>query len=82
MSDPYRPIDCGLHDHLEAWAVRRVPCRFRVHDDDGHREFEARIDDLFARDGAEFARLSNGDVVRLDRIEEIRPIPPESATSP
>lgn len=79
MSDPYLPIDCGLHDHLEAWAVRRVRCHIRIRD---AADVEARIDDLFARDGAEFARLSSGDVVRLDRIEEIRPIPPESASSP
>lgn len=70
MADaPYRPIDCAIHDRLEDLAVRRVRQRLLLRDEDGtEREVSAAVVDVFARDGAEFVRLSDGEVVRLDRV--------------
>lgn len=80
MNDSYRPIDCGLHDHLESWAVRRIHCRVTIVEPGAEpRTVDARIDDLFARDGEEFARLSSGDVVRLDRIGVMQTEPSANA---
>lgn len=69
---PYRPIDCSLHDRLEDLAVRNVRERLLIRVDDGTlQELSAGIDDLFVCEGAEHARLSDGTVVRLDRLVAI-----------
>ncbi len=72
MTDPYRPIDCGLHDRLLAAATlrRRVALRFRGPDGapvDAHD----RIVDVFTRGGAEYLRTEDGAEVRLDRLVEV-----------
>lgn len=68
MSGDYRPIDCGLHDRLEAAATVRRTGLLRYFD--GHRlvEVRDRLADVFARDGAEFVRTAAGVEVRLDDI--------------
>jgi Rho-binding antiterminator len=68
----YRPIDCGVHDRIESWAVRRTPVTLRFADDEGReRERAGRIVDVFARDGAEFLVLHDRTEVRLDRLRSI-----------
>lgn len=69
---PYRPIDCALHDRLEAAATlgRTVRIAFRT-EGDGVEAIEDRIVDVFARDGAEFVRTAGGRVIRLDRLESV-----------
>lgn len=72
--DSYEPIDCAIHDVLEASAVRRAPCRIRLADStDVVRELVTTIDDIFARGGVEYAVLGDGSTVRLDRILDVRP---------
>ena len=47
-------------------------------DDGGHRRVvDARVADLFARDGAEYMRLDDGSLIRLDRIVSIEDAQPE-----
>jgi len=73
MSD-YRPIDCSVHDRLEAFSVLRTPCRIRWRDASGReRASSGRILDVFARAGAEYLRLDDGTEVRLDRLREVEP---------
>lgn len=66
----YEPIDCSLHDELEARATRGTRCaiRFRGETDGDTRQVTDRIVDVFARDGEEFIRLSSGEEIRLDRL--------------
>lgn len=66
---PYLPIDCSLHDRLEALATLRRPCRIRYSGaDGGPHEVVDRIADVFAADGEEFLRTAGGVTVRLDRV--------------
>ena len=75
----YRPIDCALHDVLEAAAIRRQACRIRFRTDDGRvSDVVTTIEDVWARDGAEYARLGSGPVIRLDRLQEVEPLPTAS----
>ena len=68
----YEPIDCSLHDELEARATRGRRCAIRFRgDDDAVREVTDRIVDVFAREGEEFIRLSSGEEIRLDRLEAV-----------
>lgn len=69
----YRPIACGVHDHLEAYAVRRTRVRVAWRDGDATREAETTIADVFAADGADWVRLGTGDVVRADRLVAVAP---------
>ena len=68
-ADDYVPIDCSLHDRLEAAATLRRTSVIVYEDDDGTRaETHARIDDVFSRDGAEFMRTDTGLELRLDHV--------------
>lgn len=74
MSDRYEPISCDFHDQLEAAAVKKHDVEI-VFDEQGMRQRErGTVEDVFTREGAEFARLRNGDGsrdVRLDHIVEL-----------
>lgn len=71
MSD-YTPIACGFHDRFEHHAVRGDTIEVEVA---GEPPFRARIADVFARGGADWAilALENGSerTVRLDRVEAL-----------
>jgi Rho-binding antiterminator len=70
--EEYQPVDCGLHDRLEAFATTGQPCRIAYRDEDGgRREAQDRIADVFAEDGAEYVRTEGGEQIRLDRIEQV-----------
>lgn len=80
----YRPIDCGFHDELLARAIRKVPVEV-VYTDERGGEAKAvdLIEDVFARDSAEFLRLKSGVEIRLDKLVRVDGIsaPDESASS-
>ncbi|MEM1055646.1 MAG: hypothetical protein AAGI52_08965 [Bacteroidota bacterium] len=67
MTD-YTPIACGFHDRLESAAVRRQSVRVVWHDLQGERVAETTVDDVFAKEGADWVRLGTGETVRADRL--------------
>jgi len=68
----YEPIDCSVHDRLEALAVTRVPCRVAFLTKEGAaREATGRIVDVFTRGGAEYLQLEDGTEIRLDRLRSV-----------
>ena len=75
----YSPVDCGFHDRLESLAVQRIRVPVEVSEDGAVHVVEARIADVFSRDGAEYARLvearGHEREVRLDRINSVAGIP-------
>lgn len=71
-NDIYKPLDCGLYDHLEAWATRGV--NLCVVTRDGGC-FEARLNDLQTIGKEEFAYFEGKEAIRLDRIESVNGIP-------
>ena len=76
MNNPYKPVDCSFHDVLEDAAVLRRTCRIRYRgEDDATHEETTTIRDVFSRDGAEYALLGTGALVRLDRLEQVDPGP-------
>ena len=70
MSD-YTPIDCSLHDRLEAAAVTRTTSVIRHRAGDEVVTEETRIVDIFVRNGVEYMRTTAGDEIRLDHIIEV-----------
>ena len=74
MENSYRPIDCSLHDQLEAAATLRRTIHI-VYERDGEIvETADRILDIFTRDGAEFLKLSTTEV-RLDELRIVDGVP-------
>lgn len=67
---PYIPIDCNYYDLLEIAAMRRkeVEIRYTESGRDTELVINARIEDLWAKNGEEFMRLSNGLTIRLDQL--------------
>ncbi len=90
MSTPspaYQPIDCSVHDRLEALAVRDATAAFSWREEDGEeRSANTRILDIRVEGGAEWLVLESGARIRLDRLLEFtadpggRPAPPPGAT--
>ncbi|MEM6325624.1 MAG: hypothetical protein AAF791_00765 [Bacteroidota bacterium] len=70
MTD-YTPIACGFHDRLEDSAVRREPVRVVWREGQSERTEATTVDDVFARDGADWVRLGTGETVRADRLVSI-----------
>ncbi len=68
----YEPIDCSIHDRLEAFAVQGLPCRVEYVTPEGEgRTDTGRIVDVFARAGSEYLHLEDGTEVRLDRLRSV-----------
>jgi Rho-binding antiterminator len=68
---PYRPIDCSVHDRLESLATlgRRVEIVQRR--DDAQATHHAVIVDVYTHDAAEYLRLDDGTVIRLDELVSV-----------
>lgn len=76
---PYQPISCSAHDQLLALATLRQECRLTISaDDGGTTDIHGIIEDVYTRAGAEYLRLRDGTIFRLDRIQALdgRPLPP------
>ncbi len=66
------PISCEFHDLLESHATLRRPTRVRFRATAGEvKELTATIDDVFAREGAEYVVLGTGETLRLDQLLEV-----------
>lgn len=65
MSDAYTPIDCGFYDRVEAAAMRRTSVVLELTDG---TSVTARILDVGAKEGADWAEVEGVGPVRLDRI--------------
>ena len=69
---PYTPIECSLHDRLEAAATLRNPVRIAYRNSENEpSHIEDRIVDILTRDGVELMRLETGIEIRLDDIEYV-----------
>ncbi len=68
----YQPVNCTFHDRLEDYSVRGAILPITYFKDDVLITAEARIDDVFAKNGADFALLALVDgssaLVRLDKL--------------
>lgn len=79
---PYRPIDCGAHDRLLALATRGTPCSLDIGlDAERVSQVHGVIVDVYSSEGAEYLRLADGRIFRLDYVRAIDrvPLPPAPA---
>ena len=72
---PYTPPACSFTDYLEAAAVLRQVSRVVYWDDaDKRQDIRAKVVDIYAANGADWCKLDNSAVIRLDRIEQFNDI--------
>lgn len=77
--EPYRPISCDLHDHLEIACLRRL--RLRVELTDATQVEGRALTTVSTADKEEFLRLECPDglrELRLDRLHAISALDDES----
>lgn len=74
MSD-YTPIACGFHDRLEHWAIRRETVEVVWRAPEAEHSAQTTVDDVFARDGADWVRLGTGETVRADALISVGGVP-------
>jgi transcriptional antiterminator Rof (Rho-off) len=71
----YQPISCTFHDRLEDYSLRGATLPISYFQDDILITAEARIADVLAQNGADFAilALTNGStvLVRLDKLVSV-----------
>jgi transcriptional antiterminator Rof (Rho-off) len=70
-SSNYQPVACSVYDDLGLRLMRGTASRLVVEGDDGPETLETTIDDLYTQGDAEYLRLENGRIVRLDRVVEV-----------
>lgn len=65
----YIPINCHYYDVLELVAIRRLTVEIRYQNEAQVEQItQSRIEDLWAKNGEEFMRLSDQTVIRLDQL--------------
>ena len=74
MSD-YTPIACSFHDRLESWAIRRETVEVVWRAPEAERSARTTVEDVFAKDDADWVRLGTGETVRTDRLVSVGGIP-------
>lgn len=71
MSD-YTPVSCELYDKLEAIATLHRTSQIAYRTEAGEKvQVESKIVDVYAKDGADYCKLANDAIIRLDQLEAI-----------
>lgn len=71
MSD-YTPVDCALQDKLEAIATLHRTADITYQTDSGETaSAKSQVVDIYADSGADYCKLENGTVIRLDKLQTI-----------
>lgn len=74
--DHYRLVSCDFHDQLEALATLRQECQITYRDESNQTiEVRDRIVDIYAENHADFLKLKNGIIIRLDQIISVNDQP-------
>jgi len=60
---------------LEAYATKQTQCSILYRVDEKEQSTDGVIVDVFAKDGAEYLKLNNGIVIRLDQLISINGVP-------
>lgn len=70
MSD-YTPVSCELYDRLEATATLKKECHLTyLNKNNQLNEVLGQIVDVYAADGADWCKLDDDTIIRLDKIQE------------
>ena len=76
IMDTYKPIDCGLYDEIELFAIKKIPVFLVYHSDQGTiiKTLQRILDTQTTALKEEYLILKNGTKVRMDRLISIEHI--------
>lgn len=81
--DAYRLVACSFHDELEAWATLRQTCQIIYRDAEGQEQtVTSKIIDVYAVNRADFIKLQDGTIIRLDHLMSVNDKPIQFAHAP
>lgn len=81
--DAYRLVACSFHDELEAWATLRQDCQIIYRDEKGQNQtVTSKIVDVYAANRADFIKLQDGSIIRLDHLISVNDKPIQFANLP
>jgi Rho-binding antiterminator len=70
--DEYKMVSCDFEDQLEAWSTLRQNCQITYRSaEDELVEAEGLIVDIYSANKADFLKLKDGTVIRLDKIVSV-----------
>lgn len=79
----YRLVACSFHDELEAWSTLRQDCQIIYRDEEGQKQtVTSKIVDVYAANRADFIKLQDGTIIRLDHLMSVNDKPIQFAHSP
>lgn len=71
MSD-YTPVACHFHDKLEAAATLKRTANITYQNEAGETSTaEGKIIDIYAKEGADYCKVEDGTIIRLDKLETV-----------
>lgn len=80
---PYRLVACSFHDELEAIATLHTRCAIAYRDyDDIPQTVTAHIVDVYSANGADFIKLDDATIIRLDHLISVAGKPVKFTNSP
>ncbi|MGR3277745.1 hypothetical protein ACSYAD_21850 [Acaryochloris marina NIES-2412] len=80
--DAYRLVACSFDDELEAWATLRQDCQIIYRDEEGQKQtVTSKIIDVYAANRADFIKLQDGTIIRLDHLISVNDKPIQFAHS-
>ena len=83
MTHPYQLVACTFHDELEALAILRQVSQVVYRDpQDNIQTVNSKIIDVYAANRADFIKLQDGTVIRLDHLVSVNGKPIQFANSP
>ena len=69
ISNPYKPIDCSLHDQLLAFATLKQVVDIHFQEAGQEKHVQGKIIDVYtAKTKEEFLKLDSGQEIRLDQL--------------
>lgn len=78
IPETYEPVDCDFSDELEFAIIRQLPVEVKYwNSKDEIHAIRGRIIDIFAQNKAEFIKMSNQTLIRLDRISSVHILNPQ-----
>ncbi len=79
----YRLVACSFHDELEALATLHQSCQIMYRNSEGHQQSVlSTIVDVYAAAGADYIKLQDGTVIRIDHLISVNDTPIQFANSP
>uniref|UniRef100_A0A832M4Z6 Rho-binding antiterminator n=1 Tax=Oscillatoriales cyanobacterium SpSt-402 TaxID=2282168 RepID=A0A832M4Z6_9CYAN len=74
--DAYTPVSCDFHDELEAIATLHQTCQIVYRTEENARsKISGKIVDVYASNHADYVKLGDGTVIRLDQIVSVNDKP-------